>query len=58
MDIKSFDGVKYVAEDGSWLMIRGSGTEPILRVYAESKSMKKARELISIGVKFTKIVYF
>ena len=58
VDIKSFDGVKYVAEDGSWLMIRGSGTEPILRVYAESKSMKKARELISLGVKFTKFAHF
>jgi phosphoglucomutase len=36
--VKSFDGVKFIAQDGSWLMLRGSGTEPILRIYAEAKS--------------------
>jgi phosphomannomutase len=29
VNVKSYDGVKFVAEDGSWLMLRGSGTEPI-----------------------------
>src|ERR1044071_2854025 len=33
-EVKSYDGVKFVAQDGSWLMLRGSGTEPILRIYA------------------------
>ncbi|MCU0509485.1 MAG: hypothetical protein MUC34_14040, partial [Anaerolineae bacterium] len=32
------DGVKYVLEDDSWLLIRPSGTEPVLRVYAEAHS--------------------
>src|SRR5581483_5706081 len=32
--VKSFDGVKFISEDSSWLMLRGSGTEPILRIYA------------------------
>ncbi|MDE3067619.1 MAG: phosphoglucomutase/phosphomannomutase family protein, partial [Verrucomicrobiota bacterium] len=34
--VKTFDGVKFLAADSSWLMLRGSGTEPILRVYAEA----------------------
>jgi phosphomannomutase len=54
--VKSSDGVKFIAEDGSWLMLRGSGTEPILRIYAESKSDAAARRLITEGVKITKRV--
>ncbi|MEW6303837.1 MAG: phosphoglucomutase/phosphomannomutase family protein [Verrucomicrobiota bacterium] len=55
-NIKSFDGVKYIAQDGSWLMLRGSGTEPILRIYAEAKSDADARKLLSLGVRLTKQV--
>lgn len=55
-DVKSFDGVKFVAEDGSWLMLRGSGTEPILRIYAEAKTDEDARALLNLGVKLTKKV--
>ena len=51
--IKSFDGVKYVAQDGSWLMLRGSGTEPILRIYAEARSPADAQRLLRLGVKLT-----
>lgn len=54
--VNSSDGVKFVAEDGAWLMLRGSGTEPILRIYAEAKSMADARKLIDEGVKITKKV--
>src|SRR5207302_35057 len=32
-DVKTYDGVKFIAQDTSWLMLRGSGTEPILRIY-------------------------
>ncbi|MDX1952972.1 MAG: phosphoglucomutase/phosphomannomutase family protein [Verrucomicrobiota bacterium] len=53
-EVKSYDGVKYVSEDGSWLMLRGSGTEPILRIYAEAKSMKDALQLLREGVKLTR----
>ena len=49
--MKTFDGVKYVAEDSSWLMLRGSGTEPILRIYAEAKSDAEAQKLLKLGVK-------
>jgi phosphomannomutase len=52
-EIKSFDGVKYVAQDGSWLMLRGSGTEPILRIYAEARSQADAQRLLRLGVKLT-----
>jgi phosphomannomutase len=55
-EIKSYDGVKFVAQDGSWLMLRGSGTEPILRIYAESKSEAAAAKLIRQGVAITKRV--
>ena len=32
------DGVKYIMADDSWLLIRPSGTEPVLRVYAEGRT--------------------
>jgi phosphomannomutase len=48
-DVKSFDGVKFIAEDTSWLMLRGSGTEPILRIYAEAGSDVAAQKLVQIG---------
>jgi phosphomannomutase len=43
------DGVKYVAEDSTWLMLRGSGTEPVLRIYAEAKSDADVQELLKLG---------
>jgi phosphomannomutase len=49
--MKTFDGVKLIAEDASWLMLRGSGTEPILRIYAEAKSKIDVRRLLGLGVK-------
>ncbi len=52
--VKSFDGVKFISKDGSWLMLRGSGTEPVLRIYAESKSDAAAQKLIRDGVALTK----
>jgi phosphomannomutase len=55
-DVKSYDGVKFVAQDGSWLMLRGSGTEPILRIYAEARSDSEAQKLLKLGVSLTKQV--
>jgi phosphomannomutase len=54
--IKSYDGVKFVARNGAWLMLRGSGTEPILRIYAEAQSDAGARKLIRDGVRMTREV--
>lgn len=55
-EVKSYDGVKFIAADGTWLMLRGSGTEPILRIYAEAKSDADAEKLLQLGVKLTKQV--
>jgi phosphomannomutase len=55
-EVKSFDGAKFIATDGSWLMLRGSGTEPILRIYAEAKSDAAAQKLLKLGVKLTRQV--
>ena len=49
VDIKTFDGVKLVCEDESWIMFRSSGTEPLVRSYVEAKSMTKAKTLIEYG---------
>jgi phosphomannomutase len=43
------DGVKFVAEDSTWLMLRGSGTEPVLRIYAEGKSDADMEKLLKLG---------
>ncbi len=54
--VDTYDGVKFTSEDGSWLMLRGSGTEPILRIYAESTTDANADKLLKEGVKITKRV--
>ncbi|OED35975.1 hypothetical protein AB834_03500 [PVC group bacterium (ex Bugula neritina AB1)] len=45
------DGVKHTLEDGSWLLMRCSGTEPVLRVYAESADPVKVDKLLKEGEK-------
>ena len=54
--VKAYDGVKFIAQDGSWLMLRGSGTEPILRIYAEAKTDEDAQALLQQGVRLTRKV--
>ncbi len=54
--VKAYDGVKFIAQDGSWLMLRGSGTEPILRIYAEAKTDEDAQALLRQGVQLTRKV--
>lgn len=56
VEVKTFDGVKYIAQSGAWLMLRGSGTEPVLRIYAEANSDANARKLLQVGRRMTKIV--
>jgi len=46
---KDYDGLKLICDDESWLMFRASGTEPKMRVYAEAKSLKRAKELVRVG---------
>jgi alpha-D-glucose phosphate-specific phosphoglucomutase len=49
VDMKDFDGVKLIDEDEGWLMLRPSGTEPLVRAYAEAKTSERAKELIKFG---------
>jgi len=48
-DILTIDGVKYLLEDNSWLLIRPSGTEPVLRVYSEGRSPELVKAMIGFG---------
>ena len=47
--VNTLDGVKYLLADGGWLLIRPSGTEPILRIYAEGPSPEDVAELLRQG---------
>ncbi len=48
-DVQTTDGVKYYLDDGSWLLIRPSGTEPVLRVYAEAPNDARVKALLAFG---------
>jgi alpha-D-glucose phosphate-specific phosphoglucomutase len=49
VQVKTFDGVKMILEGDDWLMLRASGTEPILRIYAEAKSFDDVDRLLETG---------
>lgn len=49
VDITTIDGVKYILGDDSWLLIRPSGTEPVLRVYAEGRTPEMVNNLLAYG---------
>ncbi|MEO6392437.1 MAG: phosphoglucomutase/phosphomannomutase family protein, partial [Pyrinomonadaceae bacterium] len=50
--INRLDGVKFLFADGSWLLLRPSGTEPVVRVYAESESASDLEVLLEQGREF------
>jgi Phosphomannomutase len=43
------DGFKFWVDDGSWLLIRASGTEPLVRVYTEATSEAVREALLVAG---------
>ncbi len=47
--VSTLDGVKYIMADDSWLLIRPSGTEPVLRVYAEGRTPQMVKALLGFG---------
>ena len=49
MEVNQIDGAKYIMEDDSWLLIRPSGTEPVLRVYVEARSPEMVEGLLGFG---------
>lgn len=52
VEVKDYDGIKLICEDESWLMFRASGTESLMRLYAEAKTLTQAKELLSLGSEF------
>jgi len=49
--LNSTDGYKFLLEDGGWLLIRFSGTEPIIRVYCETTHENKVQAILQDGLK-------
>ncbi|MEJ2486961.1 MAG: phosphoglucomutase/phosphomannomutase family protein [Anaerolineales bacterium] len=49
IEVSTTDGCKYILKDDSWLLIRPSGTEPVLRVYAEGRSPEMVSALLHYG---------
>jgi alpha-D-glucose phosphate-specific phosphoglucomutase len=49
VEVNTLDGAKYCLADESWLLIRPSGTEPVLRVYAEARSPDEVEALLAFG---------
>ncbi len=48
-EVQTVDGVKLIFEDRSWLLMRPSGTEPLLRIYAEAQTPKAVALLVKLG---------
>ena len=51
VDLDTGDGVKFFVDDGSWLLMRLSGTEPLVRVYTETRDESEVAPMLDIGVK-------
>ncbi|MFN2189843.1 MAG: phosphoglucomutase/phosphomannomutase family protein, partial [Candidatus Promineifilaceae bacterium] len=49
-DIVTIDGFQFIMEDGGWLLIRFSGTEPIIRVYCETTHEDRVDKILEDGM--------
>jgi phosphomannomutase len=49
IEVNRLDGVKMILEDGSWLLFRLSGTEPVVRLYAEASTHEQLDRLVTAG---------
>lgn len=47
-EVKTIDGWKYFFDDERWMMIRASGTEPVLRTYAEAPTLDEVRKILKM----------
>src|SRR5438132_4457873 len=45
--VRDDDGFKFYLDDGSWVLVRMSGTEPLMRVYSEAPTQQRVEELIA-----------
>ncbi len=50
-DIVTIDGHQFIMEDGGWLLVRFSGTEPIIRVYCETTYEDRVEAILNDGMK-------
>ncbi|MEM0217416.1 MAG: phosphoglucosamine mutase [Candidatus Nezhaarchaeales archaeon] len=50
-EVWNYDGVRVNCKDGSWILIRASGTEPKIRIYAEARSLSRLNEIVEKGRK-------
>lgn len=48
-EVQTLDGLKLMLEDGGWLLFRASGTEPVVRIYAEAGSSRAVAGLLAAG---------
>lgn len=54
VQINKMDGLKILLEDGSWVLLRKSGTEDVVRIYAEARKKQEAEQLIDFGRALTR----
>ncbi len=47
-EVGTIDGFKYFFDDNRWMMIRPSGTEPVLRTYAEAPTIEEVRKILKM----------
>jgi phosphoglucomutase len=50
--VNRMDGVKFIFTDGSWMLMRPSGTEPLVRIYAETENTKDLEVLLEQGRRY------
>jgi phosphomannomutase len=50
-DIQTIDGHQFMMEDGGWLLIRFSGTEPVIRVYCETTQEDRVEAILDDGLR-------
>jgi phosphomannomutase len=55
VQVNNSDGVKYLLDDDSWLLIRPSGTEPLLRIYAETRTQAEVESLLALGAQLAHV---
>ncbi|OGS45455.1 MAG: hypothetical protein A2539_10015 [Elusimicrobia bacterium RIFOXYD2_FULL_34_15] len=48
-EIRAYDGIKIVFDNDSWLLLRPSGTEPVLRTYSETESVNNTKKLLDFA---------
>jgi len=53
-EVKAIDGIKLILEDGSWLLVRPSGTEPLVRLYGEAASQGELEVLLAAGLRLVR----